>query len=373
MRYFPFCPGELAMRTVLCRSFIRAVISDRGAAATLCGVLLFGVIGAAALAQEPAAGATSAPAPIVTRAISEVAVHPRREAPATVIPRNDSRIAAEVAARVLRIHADAGQSVRRGALLAELDDADFRLALAGLEAQRDALAARSGLAQQQLQRARELQQQGFVATEFVNQRDAEQRVLAAETQGLAVQIAAAQRQIDKTRVVAPFDAVVRQRGAQLGELATPGAVLFVLTETGALELSAAVAAADAGLVARAKALTFIAGADSYPVRLLRLSPVVSSATRTREGRFAFVGAAVLPGAEGTLRWDDPRAHLPAAALVRRDGRLGVFVHDDGIVHFVPVPDAQEGRAAATDLALATRIVVVGQATLRDGQSVELGR
>ncbi len=367
------------MGTVVSRSIVRGVIGGRPAAVVLAGLLLGIAIAAAALAQESNPGAVragvAAPAPvaIVIRPIGEVAEHPRREAPAIVVARNESRIAAEVAGRVVRIHTDAGQSVRRGALLAELDDADFRLALAGLQAQRAALAARIGLAEGQLRRARELQQQGFVSTEFVNQRDAEHRVLVAESQGVAAQISAARRQIDKTKLIAPFDAVVRQRGAQLGELATPGAVLFVLTEAGVLELSAAIAADDAARLERVRTLSFRASEASYPVRMVRLSPVVSAATRTREGRFAFVGAAALPGAEGTLRWEDPRPHLPAEVLVRRDGQLGVFVADEGAVRFVAVTNAQEGRAAATTLPLSTRIVVAGQATLRDGQGVAPAR
>lgn len=321
----------------------------------------------------PTAAATPDPVAIKARSAAELFVHPRREASAAVIARNESRIAAEVGARILRIHADVGQTVRRGAVLAELDDGDLRLALAGLQAQRDELVARSALAGQQLRRAQQLQQQNYVSAEFVGQRDAEVQVLAAQTQGVATQLASARRQIDKARITAPFDAVVLQRSAQLGELAVPGAVLFVLTETARSELSAALAGTDASLIARAPSLTFETGAGSYPVRLLRVAAVVAAATRTREGRFAFVGDSALPGTAGTLRWDDPRPHLPPEVLVRRDGRLGVFALVDGTAHFVAVPLAQEGRAAAATIAAATRIVVSGQESLQDGQRVTTAR
>lgn len=317
----------------------------------------------------PSAAATPEPVAISARSAAELFVHPRREAAAAVVARNESRISAEVGARILRIHADVGQMVRRGAVLAELDEGDLRLALAGLQAQRDELVARSALAGQQLRRAQELQQQNYVSAELVGQREAEVQVLAAQTQGVATQLASARRQIDKARITAPFDAVVMQRGAQLGELAVPGAVLFVLTETARPELSAALAVTDAALISGAQSITFETGAGSYPMRLLRVAAVVASATRTRDGRFAFVGGAALPGTAGTLRWDDPRPHLPPDVLVRRDGRLGVFTVVDGTARFVAVPLAQEGRAAATTIGVATRIVVTGQASLQDGQRV----
>ena len=321
----------------------------------------------------PSASAAPEPVAVSARSAAELFVHPRREAAASVVARNESRIAAEVGARILRIHADVGQKVRRGALLAELDEGDLRLALAGLQARRDELLARSALAGQQLRRAQQLLQQNYVSAEFVGQRDAEVQVLAAQTEGVATQIASARRQLDKARITAPFDAVVMQRSAQVGELAAPGAVLFVLTETARPELSAALAVTDAALISRAPAVTFETGAGSYRVRLLRVAAVVASATRTREARLAFVGESALPGTAGTLRWDDPRPHLPADVLVRRDGRLGAFALVDGTARFVAVPLAQEGRAAATTIAAATRIIVSGQASLQDGQRVSAAR
>ncbi len=324
-------------------------------------------------AQGTAAPAAGAPVSVEARPAADVFVHPQRVASASVLARNESRIAAEVAARIVRIHVDAGQGVRRGAPLIDLDDVDFQLALDRLTAQREALAARVTLAQQQLRRARELLQQNFVSAEFVNQRDAEMRVLNAEAQGIDAQIATARRQIDKTRLRSPFDAIVRQRGAQLGELAAPGVMLFVLTETGAPEVSAAIAAEDAARIRQASRIVFETGEASYPVRVLRVAGVVTAATRTREGRLAFVGESALPGAEGTLRWDDPRPHLPSDALVRRDGRLGVFTLLDGIARFVPVAGAQEGRAAPTTIPATARIVVAGQMTLQDGQGVPAAR
>jgi len=66
-------------------------------------------------------------------------------------------------------------------------------------------------------------------------------------------------------------------------------------------------------------------------------------------------------------WPDGELHVPPGLVVRRAGRLGLFVDDGGTARFHALPDAQEGRPARADLPPETRIVVKGQLALKDGQ------
>ncbi|RPH62465.1 MAG: efflux RND transporter periplasmic adaptor subunit, partial [Burkholderiales bacterium] len=282
---------------------------------------------------------------------------------------NESRIAAQVSAAIATIEARVGERVRRGAVLARLDDADFRLALERAQAQRDALAARLRLAETQLERARELQARGFFSPEALSQRDAEVASLRAELRALDAQIAGARRDLVRTLIRAPFDAVVRERNAQLGELAAPGSVLFVLTDAGAPEVSAAVPADDAPRLSDAASIEFESGGRRHPLRLERVSPVIDPASRTQEARLSFAGAPLPAGAAGRLLWRDPRPHLPATLMVRRDRMLGIFVVEGERARFVPVPDAQEGRPAPAALAPGAQVVVAGQSGLQDRDAV----
>lgn len=327
----------------------------------------------AAVTGAPATAVVGAPTAaarqVTVQAADRLFVYPEREAAASVVARNESRIAAQVSATIASIGARVGERVRRGALLARLDDTDFRLALERAQAQRDAQAARLRLAEAQLQRARELQARGFFSPEALNQRDAEVASLRAELKALDAQIAGARRDIARTLIRAPFDAVVRERSAQLGELAAPGAVLFVLTDAGAPEVSAAVPADDAPRLPAARSIEFESGGARHALRLERLSPVIDPASRTQEARLAFGGEPLPAGAAGRLLWRDPRPHVPAASIVRRDGALGVFVVEGRRARFVPLRDAQEGRAAPAALREDALVVVDGQAGLRDGDPV----
>ena len=74
-------------------------------------------------------------------------------------------------------------------------------------------------------------------------------------------------------------------------------------------------------------------------------------------------------------WRSTRAHLPADVVVRREGRLGVFVVEgapgEERARFVPIAESQEGRAAPSPVPAAARVVSSGQAQLRDGQRVTI--
>lgn len=306
---------------------------------------------------------------VETAPLASRVVHPRREAPAQVVARNQSRISAEIAAVVREISADVGQAVAAEAPLARLDDRDTRLALRQVMAERDGLRARLELAQRQLDRARELESNNFIATEAVNQRSAEVVSLRAELNAVEARVAVAQRQLDKTVVRAPYDAVVSARSAQVGELTSPGAPLFTLVQRGDEEVHADIPAERAGSLLSAARIVFVSDGPEHVVELVRVSPVISGDTRTRAARLRFVERPPAIGTDGRLRWADPAPHLPPALIVRRGDVLGAFTVRDGRARFVALPGAQEGRAAPVALPPDTPIVVSGQAALRDGDPV----
>lgn len=318
----------------------------------------------------PVASTASAPdagTPVKTARFATLALRPVREAAAVVVARNDSRISAEVAGTVLRWGAETGARVARGELLVEIDPGDHRLARDRAAAALAAAGARAQLVAAQLKRARELQAQGFVSTDALAAREAESRGAEADEAAQKLALASAERALAKTRVLAPFDASVRQRLVQAGETVAPGSALYQLAETQGAELSAQLASEDARSLAQAGSLLFVRDDGSRtPVKLLRVADTVNAASRNVEVRLG--APALVPGRDGRLQWADARPHVPAALLVRRDGVLGVFSAVDGRARFVPLPGAQEGRAApAPGLAADTLLVADGQQRLRDGE------
>lgn len=302
----------------------------------------------------------------------QVAMHPVREAPASVVPRNEARIAAEVGGRVLRWTVDTGGQVARGALLVEIDPVDFRLSRDQARAAVEGTQARLKLAETQLQRARQLVAEGFFSQEALNSRETEVQLLRTELAAQRAQLATAERSLGKTRIHAPFAASVKERLAQAGEFVAAGTPLYVLTQTDAPEVSAQIPLADVDSLRRSTELQFVSPAGTTPLTLARVAGTVTAPARTVEVRLA-PRRPVVVGSSGRLLWRDPRPHVPASLLVQRDGRLGVFVAEAGRARFVPVPEAQEGRAAPLELPPGTPLVTSGHAGLRDGQALPAAR
>lgn len=350
----------------------RTVTMDRIAyrAASLAA---FAVVVAAShgpVAAQTAAATNDTPAPprVAAAAFSSIAIYPRREAAATTVSLNESKLSAEVNALVVALPVEVGQTVPRGAVVARLDPRDFELAVNRSRAALESSRARLSLADQQLRRARELAQQNFISQEAVANRETEAAVARADLAQNEAQLATAQRNLAKTTIVAPFRAIVKARTAQLGELAAPGTPLLTLVDAERIQVSAAVQTRDAATLAAAKELAFETTAGQVlAVRMIRIAPAVTRESQSQEARLAFVSTMALPGTEGKLAWRDARAHVPADYLVRRDGRLGVFVVKDSTATFVPIDDAQEGRPALAPFGADTAIVTDGRQTLRNGQ------
>lgn len=299
------------------------------------------------------------------RPLQELAVYPERSAQAQVVSLNESRVAAELSARILRLLVEPGQRVARGALIAELDCHDYDLAVEAAQASLAASEARVKLATVQHDRTVRLAGDNFVSRDVLDARVAELDAAKADVAVSAAASKTARASQAKCRVHAPFPAIVQERLAQEGEMANPGAPLAVLLDTSRIQVKAEVQEADAAGLAAARDIAFIGPSGGHRLSLLRLSPALTRTTRLLEARLRFVTRPAPAGSSGRIIWKSPLPHLPPSLVVRRAGGLGVFVADGDKPRFHALPEAQEGRpAAAFGLKPDSRIVAGGMGDLR---------
>lgn len=331
-----------------------------------------------------ACGEEAAEAPAVKAALPTVSAvrfvdlahHPEREAPATALGKNEARLAAEVSARVVAIPVDSGDAVKAGQVLVRLDARDAELALTRADAALAQSRARLAQAEAQAARARVLQGKNFISAEALTLRETELAAAQADAQAAKAGSDSARRGVEKCTIVAPFNGIVRNRNAQVGELAAPGSLLLTLADTTDVQVVAQVQARDAEGLAAAEAVGFHALSQNYALLPLRISGAVSRESRTVEARFRFDNKAAAsvappPGTEGSLRWRDPRPHLAAEYILRRNGKYGAFVLEGEKVRFHDLPQAQEGRPTSADFSTEALIVTRGRHALQDGMSVNL--
>ena len=109
------------------------------------------------------------------------------------------------------------------------------------------------------------------------------------------------------------------RFAELGfhpEREAPATVLGKNETRIAAEASARIAEG----LAVAEKVGFAAGSQSHVLTLLRISGAIDREARTVEARYRVSGVAPAPGTVGRLVWRDPRPHIPADYILRRNGR-----------------------------------------------------
>ncbi len=316
------------------------------------------------------------PIPVVSKPFSTLAIYPQRSAPATVVSDNHSRISAEISARILDIPVRTGDRVKQGALLLRLEQEDFKLALTREKAALTALKAKLELAEYELKRARSLSKKQAVSEQLLKQRETERDALLAEEQGQQAAYAQAQRQIDKTQIRAPFNAVIVERLAQTGELANPGTALLRIIDTDNLELAARLSPKQTHDLEHSFAAEntgtaeFISSGQRYALTLRTITPVMDTRARTREARLRFTDKKPLPGAAGRLIWSPQQASLPADLISQRDGKLGVFIQADNKARFMELPQAKTGQPTIISrLKPETLIITKGRYRLRDGDAI----
>ena len=337
-------------------------------------VLGFAVLMAACGERSAEAPPASVAAPVVSAMpYAELGFRPERDAPATVLGKNETRIAAEASARIVAIVVDSGDSVKAGQVLVRLDAKDAELALARAEAGMAQSDARLAQAEAQAARARSLKEKNFISAEAVTLRETELAAARADAQSARANRDSARRAVEKCIVTAPFNGIVRGRSAQVGELAASGTPLLTLADTGDLQVVAQVQARDADGLAAAGKVEFVAAGGALALKPLRISGAINREARTVEARYRFDAPAPAPGTEGRLTWRDPRPHLPADYILRRNGRYGVFVLEADTARFRELPQAQEGRPAAADFSPGLQIVTRGRHALQDGMKVALAQ
>lgn len=296
------------------------------------------------------------------RPLAEVAVHPEFRAPAEVLAGDEARIAAEVAGRIDALPARSGERVGKGAELARLDPASYRLEVERARAQVELLANRVKLAEAQLAQAEALAARGFISSDGLRIRRTELAVLQSEASAARQGLAAAQLQLSRTVIRAPYAGVVRERLASVGDLAAPGTPLLVFAADDGVEVRARVPVGQIEALRAAGAWRLVAGEHEAALELLRISPLVSPAGQVREAVFA-ARAALPPGLAGELRWVSPRPHLPPAWVQQRNGGAGVWLVRDGRPVFEALPQAEAGRPVAVDLPPDTVLVDEGRFSL----------
>jgi RND family efflux transporter MFP subunit len=248
------------------------------------------VLGAVALAacngREQGAAQPEAPAPVVLGPEDVVRVEPQvlqsgPQLSGTLQPRRAATVRAEVSGAVLEMAVEQGQEVRRGQLLARLEDATLRDQL--LAARTAAQVAEGALevAQAEEARMRKLADAGVITRRDFERAELARRQAEAQLSEAQARRALAMDQLGRARVSAPFAGVVSERHASAGDIVQPGAPLYTVVDPSSLRLEASVPAAQLEALQPGVEVDFSVsgyGSNTFKGRIERINPAVDPST-----------------------------------------------------------------------------------------------
>jgi len=315
-----------------------------------------------------------------------------------VTARRRATVSSQITGRVTEVNIEEGMAVQAGQILARLDDAAARSALALAQARLDAAGedvreseVRLAEARVTLERTRGLFDVGFTTQAELDRAQAEVDSIAARIDAQRQQVTVAERQVAQERtnlsytvVRAPFDGVAISRDAQPGEIVSPVSAGGGFTRTGigtivdmsSLEIEVDVNESYINRVFEGQPVEAVL--DAYPdwtipARVIATVPSADRQTATVLVRIGFLelDPRILPdmgvkvtflreAASETALAAQPATLVPRTAVVDRDGTT---------VAFVVTGDRVERRAIRVGGTDGDRVEVV--AGLRSGDRVVL--
>jgi len=239
------------------------------------------------------------------------------------------------AGRIVAIHVEAGDHIKRGQLLAKLDESVLVPQVNRLAAALEQARAQAALSAAEYRRAQAVAPAGALSAEDVEKRHATSVTDEANVKVVAAQLAEAEARLNRTRVVAPVDGIVLTRKAEVGQIANPGGdALFHIASGGEVEMRGQIAEQDlAVLKVGQPALVYLTGISRpFSGRVRLLGAVIDPATRLGEIRIALEpDPALRPGAfaRGSVTVDKAeRPVLPQTAVMSDSKGTYVYLIND---------------------------------------------
>jgi RND family efflux transporter MFP subunit len=250
-------------------------------------ILCFVALGAACNREKPEEAPVQAPAAvrvgqenIATVSLQQISTGPLISG--TLMAERDAMVRAQVSGSILQVAASEGQSIRRGALLARIEDQ--ALSDAHVSAQSAVRSAEQalGLAEREAARTDSLVKGGALAERELD--TARNAVSAAQAQlaDARSRLASAGKQLGNLTVRSPIDGIVAARPASAGDVVSPGTELFRIIDPRSMRLEASVPTESLSLVKIGLPVRFeVRGypGQTFEGKIERISPAADPVTR----------------------------------------------------------------------------------------------
>lgn len=240
-----------------------------------------------------------------------------------LVPDEEVQLSFETSGKITDIYFEEGSHVKKGDLLAKVNDSQLQAQLARLEAQ-------VPLAQERVYRQSTLLQRDAVSKEALE-------IVKTELATLNADIEKTKAQIEQTELRAPFDGIIGLRQVSVGSYASPSTVIAKLTSVTPIKIEFSVPERYAGEVKKGTGLEFTVDGklEAFKARVYATEASLDAETHTLLVRALYPNEEreLLSGQYAGIRLKQKEIEdaiaIPAEAIVPEMGKSKVFVYKSG--------------------------------------------
>jgi len=267
--------------------------------------------------------------------------------PGKVVSKLRVDLTPSIAGRLTNVYVEEGDNVKKGELLARLDDREAKINLKRAEANYKNAKEDVALAERSLKRLRQAFSKGAVARQLVEEAEVELRSARARDSVAEEEVRTAKLSLENPRIVAPFAGTITARYVEIGQWVVPSETLFTLVDQRQREMEVQVDAADSGGIAVGQTVSI--SSDAFPGLNWPESVTRLAAATNNIGNANTVSVYVSLGsnapslrfgqqvdAEIRTAWNPSALKVPYGSIIMRDGKSYVAVVEDNFVNLMEV-------------------------------------
>jgi RND family efflux transporter MFP subunit len=341
--------------------------------------------------------------PVAVTPIQKITIRDIGRFTGTLHPRSQFVVAPKIAGRIEKLWLDIGDPVESGQLIAVLDDDEYLQQVdqtqAELEVARAVLEEKQSdleIEKREFNRIAALREKKTVSVSELDIAEAQYRSKLAQRKVAQSQLVekeavlkTAQVRLSYSRIRAPKNQdqaqwVVAERYVDEGTMLAPNTPILSIIDMSAMKAVIQVIERDYSRVhidQPAKITTDAYSDRMFSGKIARIAPLLNETSREARVEIA------VPNPDGRLKpgmfvrvklefgRNDNAAVVPLAALVRREGRQGVFVADmaEKKARFVPITVGivEDTLAEVVSPTLSGSVITLGHHLLEDGSTIRL--
>lgn len=278
---------------------------------------------------------------VILEKLTMTRVENTKQYPGSVKACKETSLAFRVGGPLIQVNVKAGDQVKKGDTLMQIDPQDFKDRILVLDAQLSGALAQLDNARQDFRRMKQLFNEKVIPQADFDHAGTGRNLAEAGVKGIRAQLKIARHQLDYTTLKAPYDGIITQTYIENFEMVAPGQVMVGLHDISNLEIKINVPENEIinhPLIPGQKAgVKFPSlGQKQFPVTLKEWKTTADKATRTYATTFTMArpqGVQIFPGMTAEIEWPgtkdkDQTLTIPAKAVINdKTGTAHVWLFD----------------------------------------------